>query len=478
MRIWTTSLLSTLLSITCFHAKAQTTGAWSDQFGEGKGLNGAVYAIVTDSIGNVYVGGDFTVAGNIEALRIAKWSNGTWEALGSGFNDYVQALALGPNGDLYAGGAFTKSDTLNVSRVAHWDGQAWQPLVRSIDNAGSPSGHPQVYTLEVDASGMLYMGGDFRSIDGREAKGIAIWDGTAWSEVGNGFDGSGCVDMRLDDVYDIALNRQNELYVAGNMRNSNDLPINGVAKWNGMTWEGRPANFAVGFCTTLLAAAIYQDTLHVGASFSEIGGVPAQSIAQWNGNGWQALSGNAISGAILSLTSGTGGLYAGGVQLTADNGTTVGVLRWNGDKWESIGGSLNESARIYAIALFENKVYIGGELLREAGNVPSFGIALWESAIANSIGEDTESNAKSNISIYPNPFRDTVTIQFEVLRSQHVAVDVFDTLGRHIAQLASGRFIAGAHSLLFDEESLTPGAYVVRINIGSRPTSFSIIKLP
>ena len=49
-------------------------------------MDSAVYAAAMDNAGNLYVGGDFTVAGDVPANNIAKWNGSSWSALGSGMN--------------------------------------------------------------------------------------------------------------------------------------------------------------------------------------------------------------------------------------------------------------------------------------------------------------------------------------------------------------------------------------------------------
>jgi hypothetical protein len=56
--------------------------------------------------GNVYVAGNFTMAGSATVMNIAKWDGTTWSALGSGLgaaSNNVSALCV-YNGALYAGG--------------------------------------------------------------------------------------------------------------------------------------------------------------------------------------------------------------------------------------------------------------------------------------------------------------------------------------------------------------------------------------
>src|SRR5262245_32553912 len=66
-------------------------------------VSGGVGAVATDSSGNLYVGGDFTIAGGVPATNIAKWNGSMWSALGLGMNGSVNAL-LAVGNELYAGG--------------------------------------------------------------------------------------------------------------------------------------------------------------------------------------------------------------------------------------------------------------------------------------------------------------------------------------------------------------------------------------
>jgi trimeric autotransporter adhesin len=80
----------------------------------------------------LYVGGTFTTAGNIQASNIAKWNGKQWLALGSGFDASVNAICV-YNGELYAGGMFTASGTEATSHIAKWNGTAWIPVGTGID---------------------------------------------------------------------------------------------------------------------------------------------------------------------------------------------------------------------------------------------------------------------------------------------------------------------------------------------------------
>ena len=96
------------------------------------GTDGTVNAVAADGAGNLYIGGSFTVAGDVFANNVAKWDGDSWSALGSGVNDTVRALAVSDN-ILYVGGSFSlasfsTSGGLVVNGIAEWDGANWFPL--------------------------------------------------------------------------------------------------------------------------------------------------------------------------------------------------------------------------------------------------------------------------------------------------------------------------------------------------------------
>ena len=110
--VWDGSVWSAVLDDTCIRAQSGSGSA-------GCGLNGPVYALAV--IGeHVFAGGDFTLAGGLYAPNVARFSSGTWAALGGGVNGPVYTLAVappaGPGHDsslgascLYIAGAFSNA---------------------------------------------------------------------------------------------------------------------------------------------------------------------------------------------------------------------------------------------------------------------------------------------------------------------------------------------------------------------------------
>ncbi|MDD5087234.1 MAG: S8 family serine peptidase [bacterium] len=64
---------------------------------------------------------------------------------------------------------------------------------------------------------------------------------------------------------------------------------------------------------------------------------------------------------------------------------------------------------------------------------------------------------------YPNPFNASTRIAFDVAASGRVTLDVFDVLGRRVAQLINAPMAAGTHEISFRGDPLPSGVYVIRL---------------
>lgn len=68
---------------------------------------------------------------------------------------------------------------------------------------------------------------------------------------------------------------------------------------------------------------------------------------------------------------------------------------------------------------------------------------------------------------YPNPFNPTTSITFAMPVAGNVELKVYDLLGKEVASLVSGNFIAGTHVVPFDASALASGVYIYKITAGS-----------
>jgi len=64
---------------------------------------------------------------------------------------------------------------------------------------------------------------------------------------------------------------------------------------------------------------------------------------------------------------------------------------------------------------------------------------------------------------YPNPFRTSTEISFNLPRSTHVVLKVYNTLGQVVRVLVDGRMEAGRYSIPFQVQDLPTGTYYTTI---------------
>ncbi len=363
----------------------------------GGGVNNTVRALAI--LGNeLYVGGDFTQAGGMSANFIARWNipGGSWATLGSGasngVNSGVNALAV-KGSELYVGGFFTTAGGIGASRVARWSSGSWSALGSGVADGPLVTG---VFALAVLGNG-LYAGGSFTTAGGGSANYIARWDtaGNAWSALGSGIGGG---------VYALAVSG-NDLYAGGIFASAGGISASRVARWNiaNSSWSalGLGVNNSVG------ALAVDGNNLYVGGRFTTAGGVNANRIARWNGSWASVGSGanNGVNGDVFALAVGGGSLYLGGRFTMAGTLSASRIAHWNGSNWSALGSGVNNS--VAALAVSGSELYVGG-FFTAIGGLGVLCIAKWDgnnwfalgSGVVRSVAPDVNALAINGGSLY------------------------------------------------------------------------------
>ena len=69
---------------------------------------------------------------------------------------------------------------------------------------------------------------------------------------------------------------------------------------------------------------------------------------------------------------------------------------------------------------------------------------------------------------YPNPFNPVTTISYNLPKSDHVKVAIFDVTGRKITDIVEGKMTTGEHSIKFNASNLSSGVYFYRLEVGHK----------
>lgn len=339
-----------------------------------RGANGEVVDTVTDATGNLYVGGNFNVIGDVVANGIAKWDGKAWSALGSGMDDQVITLAVSGT-NLYAGGVFTTAGGVEVNKVAKWDGSHWSALGTGITGT-------EVSELVVMGD-TLYAGGLFSAAGGVAVSNIAKWDGTSWSALGSGVD-TWALAMAVDGT---------DLYVGGRFTEAGGMPANLVAKWDGNAWSSLGFDGSFGSPAQVRFLRMFGSDLYAGGRFVNAGADDeGDYIAKWDGVEWSAL-GTGLSDEVRSMAASEDALYVGGEFITAGGIEVNHVAKWDGTSWFALGsgtgpGRTTDQVPVRTVAVLGDTVIAGGDFEEVDGHVANH-IARWDGANWSTFGSET-----------------------------------------------------------------------------------------
>jgi hypothetical protein len=251
----------------------------------GSGLSGTSFSpgyALTVYDGELIAGGRFTRAGGVDANSIARWDGSNWYPLGTGFgvgilmpntnnpHPAVRSLTV-YNGQLVAGGDFNLAGEVDANGIAAWDGSDWHAIGDGIKISWQGiAAYYGVRALTV-YKGDLIAGGDFNNAGGIDVHGIMRWDGQTWQPMGGGISGTRPYVAALI-VYD------GNLIVGGSFTKAGGIGVNYIASWDGNSW--RP--MGNGFNSTVYTLTIYDGQLIAGGSFAS-----PKGIARWDGSSWQ-----------------------------------------------------------------------------------------------------------------------------------------------------------------------------------------------
>jgi hypothetical protein len=309
----------------------------------GDGIIGIVNAI-TSFDGKLYVGGNIAAAGGQAANYIASWDGTAWAPLGSGTSWPVYAFAE-YDGKLIVGGSFGSAGGIPVNKVAAWDGSSWSALGTGLD------GNYRVNDMCVIRDTLWVTGVEDLYADNKLF--IAAWDGSTWAMIESGTPGMG----RAACMY-----MSGALLIGGyTLDGGSATPF--VKTISGGVWYDWDHH---SLPTTVFDLAYYDGYGHVGGT----GSSPVRYFSMsWHPVGSDSFLGLGGGGAsVYDLCVFGDNLIAVG-DIESIGGTTVNnIAAWNGSAWSPLGTGFRNANWVNALAVWQNKLYVGGDFF-EAGGV-------------------------------------------------------------------------------------------------------------
>ncbi|MDD5719992.1 MAG: hypothetical protein PHQ53_09945 [Candidatus Krumholzibacteria bacterium] len=365
-------------------------------------------------------GGMFTTIGGISAGRIARWDGAQWRTLGTGANNTVRALAT-YQGQLIAAGDFTTAGGIPAAHIARWDGSAWHPLG---DGVGGQSVIDGVTAL-LGSTEDLFVGGDFTEAQGEIARGVAVWDGAAWSELGGGVH-DGYEATRVNDL----LVKDGNLYVGGDF-----------ARVGATIASRKLALWLDGVITPTLLRSFLVRVMEPG-SVGDGHATGRTVAASWS-------TSRPSEPEEFRLTA----------RATGRTWSVPSVMIDGEDVFRAHDCSGN-------LAAVDEVVYT----LAHAANGQDWRI-IAEQAVA--LGPPSPARI---VRVYPNPFNPLTAITFDLMRTSRVRVDGYALTGRRITTLAAESLPPGRHTRTWDGldaqgREVASGSYLLRLVTEERITS-------
>jgi len=373
----------------------------------GDGINSFVDRMVTDGT-DFYAIGYFQTASGNTVNCITRWDGSKWGPLGKGFpcigmvGPSFPAIAAA-NGEVYAGGTFTRAGDVDAYGIAMWDGSKWSAL----PSVGTPKNG---IVGEIHAIGatedQVFVGGDtLRTGTGIVGEGLLAQDRATniWSAPGGGLHGPG-VTVRA-----VAIDG-NRVFVGGLFDSAGDRPAHNIALWNSATRQWYPLGDGVD--SMVQAIAIDGDRVFVGGTFANADGTPASRVAVWNTEDarWSPLGAGLRFGSDDSLSSVSSMVVADGSLYVAGSFSRSGDMELRrGARWDIVTGSwsplyagIQGTVRSFASHIFDRTAIaslavMGGDLFavgdfQEIDGIPVGNLAAMDLATGvwrNPLEEDS-----------------------------------------------------------------------------------------
>jgi hypothetical protein len=468
---------------TSFAAKLDSSGKriW------GKYISGAATALVADSIGYSFLSGSgySTVSSGLyfEAEGIDSSGKDRWERLNSSNNgESVNTIDMAKNGDIYIAGE-TSSDS-GISTSGSWQpkyggshptsGTQNDGFITKINGIYCPSPKVQGLTgLCIGQSGIystLKFPGNTYYWKGI---GCHITGGQGTDSVTVDWDSAGYGYVRVTETNpSVGCSVSNEMQIVGNELLSVDFTFNNACLGQPIHFKLKPKGF-LGIWgnntkywdfgdgssdTSMNPTHVYIKTgsftpyfrarEHCSASKFKVLNVSPLPSAEWG---------------ILSLSAGNITLYP--LDSNANN-----TYLWHFGDGDS--SALSSPTHQYN----KDTLYTISLQITDSNGCTS----KHDSTIRIlRTGVEMIKGAGLSLSIHPNPFNETTTINYLVPNAAKISISIYDLTGRIITTLLDAEQNHGENSFTFQASkyNLSPGLYILKLQIGVAIYTRKLVKL-
>ncbi len=383
--------------------------------------------------------GGFDSVGTIRASGIAAWDGDSWSTL-PGMPTLASNQSMGVNtlvkynGDLYMG-CSVESWAQGVGYLARYNGTSFDSVARFATGVPDP-----LFEYQGDLIAVTHWPND--TVNGVPFTGVARWDGTTWSDMGQGAFTASIID---------GLAYNGEIYVC---------QLGRVLRYSNGSWQQVGQMFG----GVIIDLCVYNGELYAG-SYNNQTSSPTNALMKLDTitDTWIMFGGglsssiNAGWSQVDRMVVSDGALYVVGVFDHAGGALCPVVAKWDGNTWCSLGVDLN-TYQCRSIGTFRDTIYVSTGIIFDNDSSDNF--VKWIGGnyldTCGVTGLNDQPLPFNTFNVYPNPASGEVT--FETTGINDGVIRLYDGLGREVWN----QFIIGSQTVL-DAHGYPPGIYFYRL---------------
>lgn len=414
--------------------------------------------------------------GNLYIRGIASWNGIKWDSLSGGINtheknlmpnnpDGIAGCSVEYNGKLLVGGSFSSMGYVNATGLALWDGTKWDSLPKRAFRFDQRA----VVLGLLKKGGLLYIAGQFDTIGGLPANGLATWDGVNFNPIILPVSSTSPSDFHISSIVEF----QNEIYICGSLFNigpNNSAPD--VFKFNGTSWVSTTGTGFYGSFDGIGKLIVYNNELYGCGHMTTSTGNPGNNIVKWNGISWQDIGfGNTLSFInIQQMLLYHNQLWVFGVFSKVSNAPASNIAIYDGISWCVLTDTFNN--QINSAAIYNDTIYVSGGFTKINSDTNMAYIAkikyptLYSQCI--NVGIKEMMNENENLLIFPNPTNSIINLEDENNKFQSSFITIRNVLGQIV-------FYTRFYSQL-NISNLSEGIYYLTIQDSSNKKTVKLIK--
>lgn len=222
---------------------------------------------------------------------------------------------------------------------------------------------PYTANFSLQNQTVVFAGGFFIASGNLPLGGVAAWNGQHWDSLNDTIIsyGDAASHAQVGDVRALIMDQKGYLYVGGLFQHANQLAVSNIVKWNGHTWS----TVGAGLNNIVYSLAVDPaDHLYAGGAFTASNTSPLHYVAQWDGHTWSD-HGGTLNDFVKHLdVDRTGRLYASGYFFfdEHENFERGGYIAyWENGAWHPLDKGLAGAVDAFGIDQ-NNRIYALGDL--------------------------------------------------------------------------------------------------------------------